>query len=96
MLSHRNLLVQGIPPSSLPNLFKTSLEADLLFSILQTFSSVLKDDLDRHAKPEVREYLTWFKEVPRFSTVSMFLNAQQKEVARHVCAAVDAPGIWKL
>jgi hypothetical protein len=73
-------LQQTIPPTSIPRLFKTSLEPDLLVDVLQVFREQIHDG----RKPIVREYLENFARVPRFGTVVLFLSRKEKDIAKEV------------
>ncbi|KAG8950792.1 hypothetical protein FRC03_012747 [Tulasnella sp. 419] len=75
-------LLQHIPPTSLPNLFLTSLEPSMLVSILKDFISVLSTSPSE--SPKILEYMTNFPKVKRFSTIIMFLNREEAEVVQKV------------
>ncbi|KAH9480186.1 RNA polymerase II-associated protein 3 [Psilocybe cubensis] len=90
-------LMNTIPPSSLPELCKTSLEPSLLVSILDVFLTVLGTSNNLH-KQTIHAYMDNMTRIPRFSTVVLFLSKPEKEVAREVWKAlgVDRPeGVWK-
>ncbi|KAG6853017.1 hypothetical protein C0991_007458 [Blastosporella zonata] len=90
-------LVLSIPPSSLPALFKISLEPAQLISVLSVFQEVLNGPgSDRQT---VRGYMDAFGEVERFGTVVLFLNRAEKKVARGVwetlgVAKGDVARVW--
>ena len=75
---------QKIPPPSIPNFFKTSLEAPLLAQILQVCLEAVTTSEDDNIKALVREYLTFLMKVPRFSTISLFLSKREKEDGRRL------------
>ncbi|KLO17296.1 hypothetical protein SCHPADRAFT_913687 [Schizopora paradoxa] len=86
-------LLKSVPPTAIPSLFRTSLEAPMLTSILEVFLRVLgPEDVEESnrfdARTLVREYLQNFVRVPRFSTVLMFLTTAERNVAKKVCEAV--------
>ncbi|GJE89529.1 RNA polymerase II-associated protein [Phanerochaete sordida] len=76
-------LVDNVPPASLPAMFKTSLEAPHLVAMLETFRFVLADG-DDAGKDRVKAYLLNFARVPRFSTIVMFMNRDEKALVKEV------------
>ncbi|KAG6860751.1 hypothetical protein C0995_007869 [Termitomyces sp. Mi166 len=79
-------LILSIPPSSIPAIFKISLEPALLMSILAVFREVVSASKDDGGR--VRMYMDAFGEVERFGTVVLFLSRAEKEVARGVWEAL--------
>jgi len=79
-------LISQIPPTTLPALFQTSLEPSLLGSILDTFLTVLKQTTNPENGDRVstRQYMAMFSKVPRFSTVVLFMSAEEKKLAKDV------------
>ncbi|GLB45501.1 putative rna polymerase ii-associated protein 3 [Lyophyllum shimeji] len=84
--SERWGLMLSVPPPRIPALFKTSLEPQLLISILQVFREVLRRS--PNAAVTVREYLDAFARVERFGTIVLFLSREEKAVARDVWEAL--------
>ena len=89
---------QQIPPNSLPSLFKTSLEASNLVSILQTIQHVLQHTpTSQDTKTLIQDYLINLARVSRFNTVVLFMSADERRLAREVWAvlgdgvAADSP-----
>ncbi|KAF9496836.1 TPR-like protein [Pleurotus eryngii] len=89
------LLLDNIPPSTLPQLFKTSLEPPLLVSIFEMFQSIESQSSEVIA--QIRQYLDAFVQVPRLSTIILFLTKAEKELIRGVCekcGAREAGSLW--
>jgi hypothetical protein len=81
----------------MPALFKSSLEADILTSMLQAFQDALTRD--PHQKAVVLEYLVQLGRTARFDTVTLFLSEGEKKVARAVWQGVGEdprPHGWKI
>lgn len=73
-------------------MFKTSLEAPQLVSVLDTFSFVLHDpefEYEPDVKETVKRYLINFSRVPRFSTIAMFMSRDEKKLMKDVWDALD-------
>lgn len=86
---------QSIPPASIPSLCKTSLEPAMLVSILEVFLAVL----NANTRDKIQEYMDNLARIPRFGTLMLFLNKQEKEVARDVWRGlgVERPtGVWSI
>ncbi|KAI0086569.1 hypothetical protein BDY19DRAFT_995857 [Irpex rosettiformis] len=82
--------LQQIPPSSLPSLFKTSLEASNVVSILQTLRHVLQHtSLPQDTKHLIQEYLVSLARVSRFNTVVLFMSADERRLAREVWTTLE-------
>lgn len=81
-----------IPPTSLSPIFKTSLEAPLLVGFLRVLHA-RKNEVE-----SARSFLVELAKVPRISTVLLFLNQEEKQIAREVVAnaGIDLGGVWKL
>jgi len=79
-------LISQIPPTTLPALFQTLLEPSLLGSILDTFLTILKQttDPENGDRVRMRQYMAMFSKVPRFSTVVLFMSAEEKKLAKEV------------
>ena len=85
-------MVQKIPPQCLPALFKTSLEATLLAQMLEVCSLVIKSTNEPAIKAYICTYLKWLQQVPRFSTVALFLSKREKEIGRSLAESVGFSG----
>ncbi|KAI0801756.1 hypothetical protein BC629DRAFT_1591448 [Irpex lacteus] len=82
--------LQQIPPTSLPSLFKTSLEASNLVSIIQTFQHILQTPSPTpETKNLIQEYLINLARVSRFNTLVLFLSADERRLARDVWTAAE-------
>ncbi|EJF65951.1 TPR-like protein [Dichomitus squalens LYAD-421 SS1] len=81
-------VLRQIPATRLPMLFKTSLSASILAAILRSLRSALEGVPE---EPErtlvVRAYMVNLPRVPRFSTVSMMMSADER---------ADAQVVWDL
>lgn len=85
-----DFLIDNVPASSLPAMFKTSLEAPLLVSMLETFKFVLTEhDDERTIKDSVKSYLLNLARVPRFSTIIMFMSNDEKKLVKEVWDGVS-------
>ncbi|XP_041984857.1 RNA polymerase II-associated protein 3-like isoform X2 [Aricia agestis] len=67
-----------IDPEKLPAIFANALESDILSEILQT----LHQDIQKFTKKSVSEYLLALSKVKRFSTLTLFLTRDDKEIIR--------------
>ena len=73
-------------------MFKTSLESPQLVSLLETFSSVLRDpefEYEPDVKATVKTYLINLSRVPRFSTIVLFMSKDEKKLVKEVWDALD-------
>ena len=87
-------LNQQLSASSLPSFFQASLETSLLTSIIDMFADILVQDTSGDLRAKVRAYMIWFPRVPRFQTVTLFMNDKEKGVVGAVCSAVGVE--WDL
>ncbi|KAF8648972.1 hypothetical protein AX16_006086 [Volvariella volvacea WC 439] len=89
-------LLNSIPTSSIPIMFKTSLEAGLLASMLTTM--LLRVKVHPNDAPIIREIMNQLSRVPRFETVVLFLSRAEKEVANEVWRSLgdEDVGPWKV
>jgi len=87
-------LIHTIPPTHFPALCKSSLEASMLVSILETFLAIL--DRDSGVKTIVQEYMESFERISRFNTLVLLLSRSEKALAKSVWIAVDIQpkGLW--
>ncbi|KAK7689748.1 hypothetical protein QCA50_006387 [Cerrena zonata] len=76
--------IQQIAPASLPAIFKSSLEASTLISILQTFQAVLQNSNSIEDVKTVKEYMTNLPRVPRWSTIILFLGTDERTMIRDI------------
>ncbi|KAH9917955.1 uncharacterized protein B0H18DRAFT_1123320 [Fomitopsis serialis] len=72
-------LVNEVSPTALPSLFQSSLEAQLLTGIVDALRDVLEAHPDEETRGRVREYVVNLARVPRFSTVVLFMSADEKK-----------------
>ncbi|EIW81235.1 TPR-like protein, partial [Coniophora puteana RWD-64-598 SS2] len=75
--------LKTVPPSAIPQLFKTSLEPAFLVSILQMFLSVAGSASEEELM-EIREYMIALSRAQRFSTVMLLLNKEEKQLVKKV------------
>ncbi|KZT11767.1 TPR-like protein [Laetiporus sulphureus 93-53] len=100
--SERWALINEIPPSALPSLFQSSLEPSLLAELLHVFRDALSSGVDPSTAVRVQEYMLGLARVPRFSTVVLFMNKEERALAREVWSlaggAEGAEGVraWKM
>ncbi|KXN83111.1 Translocon at the outer membrane of chloroplasts 64, partial [Leucoagaricus sp. SymC.cos] len=92
-------LLQTVPPSSMPNLCRTSLEPPLLVSLLEVFLLVLSSLPTADNLNMIKEYMDNLAQVPRFTTLVLFLSGSEKAIAKEVWRKLGvqgiAPGAWK-
>ncbi|KAF8332965.1 hypothetical protein F5887DRAFT_564238 [Amanita rubescens] len=93
-------LITSIPPENIPSMCKASLEPVLLISVIDVFIEVLKANAgDQATMDAVRVYLTGFENVPRFSTILLFLSEKEKVRVREVWKLLGSEtlgGAWSL
>jgi RNA polymerase II-associated protein 3 len=73
-------------------MFKTSLEAPQLVSLLETFNFVLHEpefEYEPDVKETVKRYLISLARVPRFSTITLFMSKDEKQLVKQVWDALD-------
>ncbi|KIJ54858.1 hypothetical protein M422DRAFT_240946 [Sphaerobolus stellatus SS14] len=80
--------LKHLTPSSLPALFKSSLEPAFLISLLKTFQEILLSSPTAQSKTEILNYLVALSSTPRFETIILFLSKPEKEVAKDVWSMV--------
>ncbi|KAF8839568.1 TPR-like protein [Paxillus ammoniavirescens] len=83
-------LIRTIPPSSIPAFFQVSLEPELLKSILYTLRAILEQDPGLDTRNVVRDYLLAFTKVPRFGTVMLFMDKQERQLLELLRAKVNS------
>lgn len=90
-----------MPPAGLPALCKTSLEPELLASLLEVFREALGahpvEGEDTRVRAAVRAYMDALARIPRFGTVVMLLSAREKVSARAVLDGLNMGrpgGVW--
>ncbi|KAI0699139.1 hypothetical protein BC835DRAFT_1461661 [Cytidiella melzeri] len=80
---------QQLPPTSLPSLFKTSLEPSNLVSMLKTFQHVLQSpSASLDTKMCIQEYLVNLARVSRFGTLMLFMSADERRLVKDVWDAL--------
>jgi hypothetical protein len=73
------LVLQAVPPESLPAFFKNSMEPPLLSSIFTVLHGTITQKLA--TKELVAAYLQNMRKIPRFDTITLlFSDAEQKTV----------------
>ncbi|CUA72558.1 hypothetical protein RSOLAG22IIIB_10113 [Rhizoctonia solani] len=85
-----------VPPSSIPSLFGPTLESPLLGAILAALLWALNSAPNLPAKdiPErTLAYITALAQVPRFSTLVLFLDAAEKKHAEDVWNGLEQSGV---
>ena len=88
---HKWTLLQQIPPVSLSRFFGSSLEADILSSILAVLFTVLSTgDSERSM---VKEYMVCLVQVPRFFLIYTFLRRDDKNRAKEIWKSLDEAGM---
>ncbi|PVF94639.1 hypothetical protein CPB86DRAFT_788868 [Serendipita vermifera] len=93
-LDDRWAILQSISPESLPGFFKTSLESQLLASILSVLLHSLTNNLT--AKDTVVNYLRNIARIPRFDSMILFFSASEKDTVRQLLNRTDSPVSWKV
>lgn len=92
------MTAQSIPPENIPSMCKSSLEPVLFISVIDVFIEVLKANAgDQATVDAVKAYLTGFENVPRFSTILLFLSKKGKVRVREVWKLLGAEtlgGAW--
>jgi hypothetical protein len=83
-----------VPPETLAALFKTSLEPDVLASIVTLLHAIAKQNPED--KPTVRKYVEGLARIPRFGSVTLFLSNAEKEEARSLFQTLDSPISWTI
>ncbi|TCD62427.1 hypothetical protein EIP91_006909 [Steccherinum ochraceum] len=79
--------LQQISPESLPSVFKTSLDASLLASIIQTFHGLLATDIDRST---LKGYVAHLPKVSRWPTLILFLSPEEQKMVKEIWGALPA------
>jgi len=85
-------LLNEILPTALPSLFQSSLEAELLTGIVDALRDVLVARPDEDTRGRVREYMVNLARVQRFSTVVLFMSADEKKSAKEVWELLGGEG----
>jgi hypothetical protein len=88
---HKWTLLQQIPPASLSHFFGSSLEADILSSILGVLLTVLS--ADESEKSLVKEYMVCLPQVPRFFLIYTFLRRDDKNRAKEIWTLLDGADV---
>jgi len=88
---HKWTLLYQITPASLSRFFGSSLEADILSSILGVLLTVLSAG---ESEPNlVKEYMVCLPQVPRFFLIHTFLRREDKNRAKDIWTLLDVAGI---
>lgn len=88
---HKWALLQQIPPASFSRFFGSSLEADILSSILGVLFTVLSS---RRSKQNlVKEYMVYLPQVPRFFLIYAFLPRGDKDRAKDIWRLLDGASV---
>ena len=88
---HKWTLLQQIPPVSLSGFFGSSLEADILSSILSVLLAVLS--AGEAEQSLVEEYMVCLPQVPRFFLIYTFLRRDDKNRAKDILRLLDGAGV---
>lgn len=88
---HKWTLLQQIPPASLSHFFASSLEADILSSILGVLLTVLSSG--ESEQNLIKEYMVCLPRVSRFFLIYTFLRRGDKDRAKEVWRLLDGAGI---
>jgi hypothetical protein len=83
---------QSVSPDSLAGMFQTSLEPPLLSSLLDVLLSALRSDNSSKVQAAVRSYMLGLETVPRFNTVVLFMNKQEKAAAKEIWESLEGDG----
>ena len=88
---HKWTLLQQISPVTLPHFFGSSLEADILSSILGVLLTVLSAG---ESEPSLaKEYMVCFPLVPRFFLIYTFLRRDDKDRVKDIWTLLDGAGV---
>jgi len=88
---HKWTLLQQISPASLSRFFGSSLEADILSSVLGVFLTVLS--AGESESNLVKEYMVCLPQVPRFFLIYTFLRREDKNRAKEIWTLLDKAGV---
>ncbi|KAG8688145.1 hypothetical protein FRC08_011597, partial [Ceratobasidium sp. 394] len=82
-----------IPPASIPALFGPTLESPLLGTMLAALSwAAMSSASSEPIRGRAVEYMRALARVPRFTTLVMFLDGEEKKNAARVWDAVGGEG----
>lgn len=76
-----SLMMQRIPNESLPNIFKQSLDANYLSSIISVIHSHYLTEVDSDITIKTLEFIS---KIPRFGMIVMFLGSDIKQKIRNL------------
>jgi len=88
---HRWTLLQQISPASLSRFFGSSLEADILSSILGVLLTTLLSGESKRGL--IKEYIEHLPQVPRFFLIYTFLRRDDKNRAKEIWTLLDGMGV---
>lgn len=88
---HKWNLLQQIPPVSLSRFLGSSLEADILSSILSVLLTVLS--VEGSEQNLVKEYMVFLPQVSRFFLIYAFLRRDDKDRAKEIWTLLDVAGV---
>ncbi|CAE6432871.1 unnamed protein product [Rhizoctonia solani] len=92
----RASIIFSVPPSSIPSLFGPTLESPLLSAMLSALLWALASapNLPAADIPQrTLAYMTALAQVPRFSTLVLFLDAAEKKIAKEVWDGLEQSGV---
>lgn len=72
-------------------MFQSSLDANLLGSIMETLSTCLDHDPD--ILSEVKEYILGLQKVPRFGTVVLLMTKHEREIVNAIWNKLHIPSL---
>ncbi|KAK1232172.1 hypothetical protein PQX77_004684 [Marasmius sp. AFHP31] len=93
----RYQLINNIQPSNYSAFFKTSLEPTLLIAIIQVYSDFLSSQ--PNAVAQIKRSMEGFLQVPRITTLALFLSREEKERVVQLLEKVDDQALtdrWKV
>jgi len=88
---HKWTLLQQIPPASLSRFFGSSLEADILSSILGVLLTVLSAEGSEQSL--VKEYMVFLPQVSRFFLIYAFVRRDDKNRTNDIWTLLDVAGV---
>ena len=88
---HKWALLQQIPPVSLSRFLGSSLEANILSSILGVLLTVLS--VEGTSQDLVKEYMVFLPQVSRFFLIHTFLRRDDKDRVKEIWTLLDVAGV---
>lgn len=88
---HKWMLLLQIAPVSLSRFFGSSLEADILSSVLCVLLAALS--AGESERGLIKEYMVYLPQVPRFFLIYTFLHPDDKNRAKEIWTLLDRAGV---